>query len=135
MAHQPASPVARATGLSCAARAPRLWQTGGTMSEPDPFRGPGYGWPTATIDDSQATPAERALGALKVGAILAAVTTIVLMYVSARGGLKGRRDLVSLFVVATFVLPSLIAYALAWRTRLKRRAADRARPADPTKGP
>ncbi len=105
------------------------------MTDPDPFRGPGYGWPTVTIDDSQATPAERALGALKIGAILAAVATIVLIYVTARGGLRGRRDLVSLLVVATFVLPSLIAYALAWRTRLRRRPQQRAREQDPPAAP
>ncbi len=135
MAHQPQSPAARAAGLSCKARAARLWQTGGTMSERDPFRGPGYGWPTATIDDTDATPAERALGALKIGAILAVALTIVLIYISASGGLKGGRDLISLLVVATFLLPSLIAWLLAWRARLRRRGADRARNPDPPAQP
>jgi len=105
------------------------------MNERDPFRGPGYGWPTATVDETGATPAERALVALKVGAILAAVVTIVLIYLSARGGLKGRQDLASLLVVAAFVLPSLIAWVLAWRARLKRPAADPKRQAEPPARP
>ena len=105
------------------------------MTEPDRFRGPGYGWPAPRVDDSEATPAERALAALKIGAILAVVVTIVLIYISASGGLKGGSDLMSLLVVAAFVLPSLIAWLLAWRARLGGGSGKAARKPDPPASP
>jgi len=78
------------------------------MKRPRPIRDPSYNLPSA--EDEDATPAERALAALKVGAILAAVVTIFLIYVSTYGGLKGKQDLVSLAVLVAFVAPSVLAY-------------------------
>lgn len=78
------------------------------MKRPRPIRDPTYNLPS--IDDDDASPAERALAALKVGAILAAVVTIVLIYIGTYGGLKGKQDLVSLVVLVAFVAPSVLAY-------------------------
>ena len=78
------------------------------MKRPRPIRDPSYNLPSA--DDEDASPAERALAALKVGAILAAVVTIFLIYVGTYGGLKGKQDLVSLAVLVAFVAPSVFAY-------------------------
>ncbi len=86
------------------------------MKRPEPIRDPTYNLPSASSDEN-ATPAEKALGALKIGAIAAAAVTIVLIYISAYGGLTGQRDLISLAVMAAFVLPSIIAYVLAWFAR------------------
>ena len=86
------------------------------MKSPAPIRDPTDNLPSASSDEN-ATPAERALGALKIGAIAAVVVTIVLIYVTAYGGLRGRRDLASLLVVVAFLLPSVIAYLLARRAR------------------
>jgi hypothetical protein len=99
-----------------------LWQTP-LMKRPAPIKDPTYNLPSAGSDEN-ATPAEKALAALKVGAIAAAAVTIVLIYISTYGGLKGQRDLISLAVVTAFLLPSVIAYLLALR-------ADRRRPKDP----
>jgi hypothetical protein len=96
-----------------------LWQTR-SMKRPTPIKDPTYNLPSASSDEN-ATPAEKALGALKVGAIAAAVVTIVLIYITTYGGLKGQRDLISLAVMAAFVLPSLIAYLLALRARRRQR--------------
>jgi uncharacterized membrane protein len=93
------------------------------MKRPPPIKDPTYNLPSASTDES-ASPAEKALGALKVGAIAAAVVTIVLIYISTYGGLKGQRDLISAAVVTAFLLPSVIAYLLALR-------AERRRPKDP----
>ena len=92
------------------------------MKRPPPIKDPTYNLPSASSDEN-ATPAEKALGALKVGAIAAAVVTIVLIYVTtyAYGGLKGQRDLISLAVMGAFVLPSVIAYLLVLRARRRRR--------------
>jgi hypothetical protein len=59
----------------------------------------------------------------------------VLIYISASGGLKGGSDLMSLLVVAAFLLPSLIAWLLAWRARLRRRTPDPAQDPDPPARP
>jgi uncharacterized membrane protein len=91
------------------------------MKRPDPIRDPTYNLPSAEAFRDIATPLEKALSALKVGAILAAVVTIALIYAGAYGGLRGRQELVSMVVLAAFILPSLIAYVAAWRTRLRRR--------------
>lgn len=89
------------------------------MKRPSPIRDPSYNLPT--VDPENATPAERALAALKVGAILAAVVTIVLIYVGTYGGLAGKQDLVSLAVLVAFVAPSVLAWVRAWYQRLRRR--------------
>ena len=86
------------------------------MKRPEPIRDPTYNLPSASSDEN-ATPAEKALGALKVGAIAAAAVTIVLIYISAYGGLTGQRDLISLAVMVAFVLPSIVAYLFAWHAR------------------
>jgi hypothetical protein len=130
MAHQCAGPAARAAGPVSRAAARRLWHTHRTMTRRNRFREPGYGWPSLRTDESEASPAERALAALKVGAILAAVVTIVLIYLSASGALRGRRDLPSLLVVAAFTLPSLIAWVRAWYERLRHAAAGRRKAGD-----
>jgi membrane protein implicated in regulation of membrane protease activity len=97
------------------------------MKRPAPIRDPSYNLPSASSDEN-ATPAEKALGALKTGAIAALVVTIVLIYVTSYGGLKGRRELASLLVVVAFLLPSVVAYLLAWR-------AHRRRPREPDDSP
>jgi len=124
MAHHIAAPRGPAPGrfFMHFSRGRDLWQTR-PMKRPPPIKDPTYNLPSASADEN-ATPAEKALGALKVGAIAAAVVTIVLIYVSTYGGLKGQRDLISLAVVAAFLLPSVIAYLLALR-------AERRRPKDP----
>lgn len=88
------------------------------MKRPSPIRDPSYNLPT--VDEENATPAEHALAALKVGAILAAVVTIVLIYAGTYGGRDGHQDLASLAVLAAFVVPSLIAWTRAWYRRLRR---------------
>jgi Sec-independent protein secretion pathway component TatC len=88
---------------------------------PDPIRDPTYNLPSAAAYHDIASPLERALGALKVGAILAAAVTIPLIYLEAYGVLEAGRDLISLAVVVAFLLPSLIAYLLGWRALLRRR--------------
>jgi hypothetical protein len=88
------------------------------------MRDPSYNLPSVAGFEDVATPLEKALAALKVGAILAAVVTIVLIYVGAYGGAKGRDDWVSLVVLAAFILPSAVAYVRARRARLRRKARD-----------
>jgi len=92
------------------------------MKRPSPIRDPSYNLPT--VDPENATPAERALAALKIGAILAAVVTIVLIYVGTYGGLEGQQDLVSLAVLVAFVAPSLLTWAWAWYRRLRSRGRE-----------
>ncbi len=91
---------------------------------PNPFRDPTYNLPSASGFEDVATPLERALSALKVGAILAAVVTIVMIYAGAYGGAKGREDWVSLSVLVAFILPSAVAYVRARRERLRRKARE-----------
>ncbi len=100
---------------------------------PDPIRDPTYNLPSAAAYQATATPLEKALSALKVGAILAAVVTIFLIYGGTYAGIRGGRDTVSLLVAGAFVLPSLLTYLLAWRARLRRRRKAGADdpPADP----
>lgn len=88
----------------------------------NPFRDPTYNLPSAAGFEDVATPMEKALSALKVGAILAAVVTITLIYVGAYGGgARGRQEWVSLVVLVAFVLPSAVAYVRARRQKLRRR--------------
>jgi len=90
------------------------------MKKPTPIRDPSYNLPS--VDDENATPAERALSALKIGAILAAVVTITLIYVGTYGGLEGQQDLVSLAVLVAFVAPSVLAYVRGvWLQRRRKR--------------
>lgn len=88
---------------------------------PDRFRDPTYNLPSASGFEDVATPMERALSALKVGAILAAAVTIALIYVGAYGGgARARQEWVSVAVLVAFVLPSAVAYVRARRQRLRR---------------
>ena len=88
----------------------------------NPFRDPSYNLPSPSAFDEVATPLEKALMALKVGAILAAVVTIVLLYAGVYGGVRGRGEWASFAVIVAFVLPSAMAYVRARRERLRRRA-------------
>jgi len=131
MAHHIWRPGALPRGVfSCIfSRGPDLWQTR-PMKRPAPIKDPTYNLPSASADEN-ATPAEKALAALKVGAIAAAVVTIVLIYISTYGGLKGQRDLISLAVVVAFLLPSVIAYLLALRAQRRRSKEPEGRPGRP----
>jgi hypothetical protein len=93
------------------------------MRKPTPIRDPSYNLPT--VDDENATPAERALAALKIGAILAAVVTITLIYVGTYGGLEDRQDLASLGVLLAFVTPSALAYIRGLVLRRRRKRGER----------
>ncbi|MBS1200092.1 MAG: hypothetical protein H6R27_770 [Proteobacteria bacterium] len=90
------------------------------MTKPDPIKEPSYNWPTGRTDDD-ATPVEKALAALKVGALLAGTVTIALIYLGTYAGLEGRSDLVSMCVLAAFLTPSLAAFLLARRRDRRRR--------------
>ncbi len=91
----------------------------------NPFRDPNYNLPSAAGFEHLATPMERALSALKVGAILAAVVTITLIYAGAYGGARGNQEWVSVAVLVAFVLPSAVAYVRARRARLRHKRSDR----------
>jgi hypothetical protein len=103
------------------------------MKRPEPIRDPTYNWPTGRAGED-ATPAQRALAALKVGAMLAGTVTIVFIYLSSYGGFGIQRDRASLLVLAAFALPSLIAYGLGWRAR-RRARRDGAAGSSPAAGP
>ncbi|MFZ8987511.1 MAG: hypothetical protein ACO21O_11845 [Steroidobacteraceae bacterium] len=92
------------------------------MPKPDPIRDPDYRWPSASVGDS-ATPIQRALGALKMGALLAGAVTIVLMYARTYAGVAVPGGLASAAVLAAFLLPSLSAW-LAARRRARRAPAN-----------
>ena len=89
------------------------------MKRPDPIDEPSYNWPTGRAGED-ASPAEKALAALKVGALLAGTVTIVFIYLRTYGGVEAQSELVSLLVLAAFALPSAIAYVLALRARRRR---------------
>ena len=95
------------------------------MKRPDPIDDPSYNWPTGRTGD-EATPLEKALAALKVGALLAGTLTIAFIYLGTYAGYQGRREVVSLAVLVAFVAPSVIAW-VAVRRRQKRgsRVVDR----------
>jgi hypothetical protein len=84
------------------------------MTRPDPIDDPSYIWPTGRTGDN-ATPLEKALAALKVGALLAGTVTITLIYLGTYAGLQGRTELVSALVLAAFLTPSLVAWLVARR--------------------
>jgi hypothetical protein len=91
----------------------------------DRFRDPTYNLPSAADFEDVATPLEKALSALKSGAILAAVITTALVYVGAYGGgARGREEWVTLAVLVAFILPSAVAYVRARRARLRRKARE-----------
>ena len=83
-----------------------------------PMREPTYHWPGGPTADDDPTPAESALAALKVGAILAAGVTIALFYFATYGSLVIGRVAASIGVVSAFLLPSALAFL---RTSLARR--------------
>ena len=89
------------------------------MKRPDPINDPSYNWPTGRTGDN-ATPLEKALAALKVGALLAGTVTIALIYLGTYAGLQGRTELVSALVLAAFLTPSLVAWLLARRRERKK---------------
>ena len=94
-----------------------MWQTG-CMKRPDPIKDPGYNWPTGRTEDD-ASPLEKALAALKVGALLAGTLTIAFIYLRTYAGVQERTELVSLLVLVAFVTPSVVAWVRA-RRRQKR---------------
>jgi len=89
------------------------------MKRPDPINDPSYNWPTGRTGDN-ATPLEKALAALKVGALLAGTVTITLIYLGTYAGLQGRTELVSALVLAALLTPSLVAWLVARRRERKR---------------
>jgi len=84
------------------------------MNRPDPIKDPSYNWPTGRTDE-QASPAEKALAALKVGALLAGTLTITFIYLRTYAGVRERTELVSLLVLVAFVAPSVVAWVRARR--------------------
>ena len=84
------------------------------MKRPDPIKDPGYNWPTGRTEDD-ASPLEKALAALKVGALLAGTLTIAFIYLRTYAGVQERSDLVSLLVLVAFVTPSAVAWVRARR--------------------
>jgi hypothetical protein len=91
----------------------RLWHTA-RVKRPDPIQDPTYNWPTARTSAS-ATPAEKALAALKVGALLAGSVTIAFIYLRTYAGVELPIDLLSALVLAAFSGPSLVVYLVARR--------------------
>ena len=91
------------------------------MKRPDPIDEPTYNWPTGRAGED-ATPVEKALAALKVGALLAGTVTIAFIYLSTYGGIEVQGDLARLLVLAAFLLPSVIAWLLARHGRRRRPA-------------
>jgi hypothetical protein len=82
---------------------------------------PTYHWPGGPTADDDPTPLESALAALKIGAILAAVVTIVFFYLSTYGGFVAPRAGASIAVIAAFTGPSVIAFLrTAWARRRRR---------------
>jgi len=86
---------------------------------------PTYHWPGGPSADDDPTPLESALGALKIGAILAAGMTIVFFYRATYSGFAASRSWTSLGVLAAFVLPSLLAFLRTAVVRRRRRLPDR----------
>jgi hypothetical protein len=82
---------------------------------------PTYHWPGGLTADDDPTPVESALAALKIGAILAAGVTIVFFYLATYTGFLVPRAGASLAVLASFTLPSVIAFVRTHWTRRRRR--------------
>ena len=96
--------------------------TGRRPSIPEPT----YQWPGGPTADDDPTPLESALAALKLGAIVAATLTIVLLYLATYAELAAHRAAASLSVLAAFLLPSVIAYFRTRAIRRRRRPERRA---------
>jgi len=95
------------------------------MPEPRrPMPEPTYHWPGGPTADDDPTPAESALAALKIGAILAAGVTIVFFYLATYSGYRAPRAGASLAVIAAFVLPSVLAFLRTTWARKRRRTPD-----------
>jgi hypothetical protein len=86
---------------------------------------PTYHWPGGPSADDDPTPLESALGALRIGAILAAGMTIVFFYLATYSGFVAPRARASLGVLAAFILPSLLAYLRTAVVRRRRRPPGR----------
>jgi len=83
---------------------------------------PTYHWPGGPTADDDPTPIESALAALKIGALLAAALTIAFIYLGTYAGIVAGRVESSIFVLAAFILPSLIAASrTAWVRRRRGR--------------
>jgi len=119
MAHQTGAPrLSRgALGFAATGASAIMWHTG-VMKRPDPIKDPSYNWPTGRTEED-ASPLEKALAALKVGALLAGTLTIAFIYLRTYAGVRERSDLVSVLVLVAFVAPSVIAWVGA-RRRQKR---------------
>ena len=95
------------------------------MPEPRrPMPEPTYHWPGGPTADDDPTPAESALAALKIGAILAAGVTIAFFYLATYSGYRPPRAGASLAVIAAFVLPSALAFLRTTWARKRRRTPD-----------
>ena len=81
-------------------------------------------WPGGPSADDDPTPAESALAALKLGAILAAGVTIALFYGATYSGFIAPRGMATLAVLAAFVLPSALAFLRTTLVRRRRRRPD-----------
>ncbi len=91
------------------------------MPEPRrPIPEPTYHWPGGPTADDDPTPIESALAALKIGAILAAVVTIIFFYLATYSGVVTGRFEASAAVLAAFLLPSVIAFLRTLWTRRRR---------------
>jgi len=86
---------------------------------------PTYHWPGGPSADDDPTPLESALAALRIGAILAAGTTIAFFYLATYSGFVAGRGAASLAVLAAFVLPSLLAFLRTSVVRRRRRPPGR----------
>jgi hypothetical protein len=85
------------------------------LPEPTPH------WPGGPGVHDDPTPIESALAALKYGAILAAGVTIVFFYLATYTGFVAPRAGASIAVLASFLLPSVVAGCRTAWTRKRRR--------------
>ena len=117
MAHQTHAPrwLPRGVRIPGAGGGRAIWQTG-PMKRPDPIKDPSYNWPTGRAEEDS-SPLEKALAALKVGALLAGTLTIAFIYLWTYAGVQERTELVSLLVLVAFVTPSAVAWVRARRRR------------------
>jgi hypothetical protein len=82
---------------------------------------PSYHWPSGPGADDDPTPLESAVAALKLGAIAAAVATIVYYYLAVYRGIVTGRAAMTSTVLAVFLLPSLLAFLRNRWARRRRR--------------
>ena len=85
------------------------------MPEPRrPMPEPTYHWPGGPTADDDPTPAESALAALKIGAILAAAVTIVFFYLATYSGYRAPRAGASLgSPIVDLALDAVLGVAVA----------------------